>query len=276
MSISLDFFKNLNKKFGAIDKKALAEKMLQGNVDAGHAIVSILDASGIAGFRFHVPESETIKLENDITDHYIESNTAVQDHIAQKPVSITLSGYVGDYFYSNHKIADMVSQIVTTVKLVQSFLPDVSEEVQKAKINKSKATLGSDDKLAVKDYYGIYKNQLNDVDIFALMQSLYKFKSAQTRAFLFFEALWKSRTLFTVETSWKRFDNMAIQSMTARRDNNADITEFSITFKQITLTQTLIETVEEYQNRTAMQRAKVTNKGLSEGTLMSIDDVSFA
>lgn len=276
MSISLDFFKNLNKKFGAIDKKALAEKMLQGSVDAGHAIVSILDASGIAGFRFHVPESETIKLENDITDHYIESNTAVQDHIAQKPVSITLSGYVGDYFYSNHKIADMVSQIVTTVKLVQSFLPDVSEEVQKAKINKSKATFGSDDKLAVKDYYGVYKNQLNDVDIFALMQSLYKFKSAQTRAFLFFEALWKSRTLFTVETSWKRFDNMAIQSMTARRDNNADITEFSITFKQITLTQTLIETVEEYQNRTAMQRAKVTNKGLSEGTLMSIDDVSFA
>ena len=67
------------------------------------------------------------------------------------------------------------------------------------------------------------------MDLFTLFQSLYKLKSAQARAFLFFECMWKSRALFSVETTWKRYDNMAILSLQPRRDKNADITEFSIT-----------------------------------------------
>lgn len=273
MAFQPKFLAQLNSKYSAIDKKAFAQKMLQGGVEAGKAIVNILSATGIAGFKFNVPQTEMVKFESDITDHFIETNAPVQDHIAQKPVVITLTGLVGDYFYSVHQLEDMVANIVTTLKIIQAYLPNISKQVQEAKYQKARETFGASNKLSLKDYYGIYRNEFNDIDVFALMQSLYKFKSPQTRAFLFFEALWKKRALFTVETTWRRYDNMAIQSITARRDNNADITEFTITLKQISLTQTLVESVRDYQGRLAQQKAEITNKGLSEGTLMSLDDV---
>lgn len=282
MPLDKQFEESLNTELNASNKKKIAIKMLKGTVDAGKAIVSILEATGIAGFRFHVPESEMIKLENDVTDHYIENNTAVQDHIAQRPVSITLTGYVGEYFYSNHKIMDTLSAIVSTVRLVSEFLPTFSSFVQGVKKRQlatlsAKMLYGDDSKLTLKEKFNILKEEidLNNVDLFALMQSLYKFTSAQTRAFLFFEALWKARKLFTVETSWKRYDNMVIQSIQARRDNNADITEFSVTFKQLAFTQTLTESIQEYTNRMEQQRAKVTNKGLVEGQLTSLSNLGF-
>ena len=109
------------------------------------------------------------------------------------------------------------------------------------------------------------------MDLFALFQSLYKLKSAQTRAFLFFEAMRKARATFSVETTWKRYDNMAIQSLSAKRDNNADITEFSITFKQLEFTETKVESLEEYKNRMEQQKSKVINKGAEKGEEIDIN-----
>lgn len=275
MALNNKFLNAVNNVYGKIDKKAVAQKMLQGTVSVGEAVVNILQATGIAGFRFHVPETEQIKLENEITDHYVETNVAIQDHIVQKPITITLVGYVGDYFYSNHKIQDLLAVIVSTAKVVKEFLPNFTDKVQQVKADKYRNTFGQTDKLSAKETFQIFKEDLNDVDIFAIMQSLFKFRSAQTRAYLFFEALWKSRVLFTVETSWKRFDNMAIQSIQATRDKNADITEFSVTFKQLSFAATLTETKEQYANRMEQQRAKITNKGLHEGRYLSISSLEL-
>ena len=282
-----NILEKLNKKYSSIDKKALAERMIKRSSDVGMAVVEILGSRGIAGFQFHVPESELVKFENEITDHYVDTGTAIQDHIVQKPITITLSGLVGDYFYSVHKISDMVALIIPTLTLVKEFVPQVAQSLG---IRFSKETTPKLKQIQLPggpqapQEAAIAKNQFNAIDLYLLFQNLYKMKSAQTRAFLYFECLWKSRALFSIETTWKRYDNMVVQSIQARRDRNADITEFSITCKQITFANTLTTNIEneasdyvnnrqstELANRREQEMSPIVDKGLESGT--GIDDI---
>lgn len=314
-----DFFTNINNKYGSLNKKQLATKLLKEGVDAGTAIVNILSATGIAGFKFHVPETEQVQFENEITDHYIETGSTVQDHVAQRPITITLTGLVGDYFYSVNQIEDMVAKIVPTIELVKDLMPQVSNITKQAKNAKyayeASQSLGAiDEAKRAAAWGGVSQSALNNAisgtapdavsqvigstttvtpsaisqainnyqpkaqrlinaitnnvsgeDVFALFQQLYKIKSAQTRAFLFFEGLWKRRIAFSVETTWKRYDNMIVEKITPTRDNNADITEFSITVKQVHYAETITENRGETPNRVEQQMSAVVDKGFEQG-----------
>lgn len=275
------FFQLQTSKYGTINKKQIAQKMWKSTVNAGEAIVNILGATGIAGFKFNVPQTEQVKFENEITDHYVESNYAIQDHIARKPIVITLSGLVGDYFYTVNQIEDMLALITPTITLVKEFIPQITNLVQRQKINfanEQKQKLLKQDNGSYKVLVNgkEYEYEFNSMDLFTLFQSLYKLKSPQTRAFIFFEALWKSGARFSVETTWKRYDNMVVQSITPKRDNNADITEFSITCKQMEFVFSKVETIEEYKNRTQLQKASATNKGAVKGEQISmVNDIQY-
>lgn len=265
---SSTILEQLNKKYGTSNKKELALKMLKENgVKAGEAVVNVIATTGIAGFKFHIPESEMVRFENEITDHYVDTGTAIQDHIVQKPITITLNGYIGDYFYSIHKIEDMVALITPTITLVKEYLPQVARTLG-IKLGKQQnpelklIQLPGGPQAPVSG--NVEKHKFNLMDLYKLFQNLYKMKSAQARAFLYFECLWKSRSLFSVETTWKRYDNMAIQSIQAKRDNNADITEFSVTFKQITFANTLTIPTAEYTNYMNNETADLENSNRYE------------
>lgn len=278
MAISNKQLGKLNNKYNYIDKNIVAQKMLKSVADVGTIVVNIIGATGIAGFKFHVPQTEMVNFENEVTDHYIDTNSAIQDHIVQKPITITVSGLVGDYFYSNNEIEDMVALITPTLALVKEFLPNITDrtvkrltDAQSGHINLPNIQIPDENvylQLQSKKNF-----EFNIVDLFKLFQNLYKIKSAQTRAFIFFECLWKSRARFSVETTWKRYDNMIVQRVQAKRDNNADITEFSITFKQISLVGVYTETIEQSANRMIQARSPIANKGLENGAYVDIKSV---
>lgn len=282
-------YTKLNTLYGSLNKTELAQLVIKKSTDAGNAIINFLSNTGIAGFKFHIPQTEIIRLENDITDHYVETNSPIQDHIAQKPITITLTGLVGDYFYSLNQIEDMLARVVPTLTLVKEFLPKISAAATFLKASKLNATTklkslakfnktqSPDSTFKLSATQTIVASDFSAMDLFSLFQQLYKLKSAQTRAYIFFECLWKSRGLISVETTWKKFDNMAVQKIDVKRDNNADITDISITLKQISTTTTLTETLDEYKNRMEQQTASVADKGEDKGEKISmLGGVSFA
>lgn len=253
----------------------LKESDIQG------AIVSIFDSTGIAGFRFNVPKMEQVKFSNEITDYYSDSNTVLNDHVAYKPVMITLSGLQGDHFYSVHEIKDMISAVGTTMKTISEFKPEQNpiESQLRSKWNNflkqnQTYTLSSANNYATpiglslkdkaKNLFNEFKTY-NTIDLFQLFQTLYKFKSAQTRAYLFFEVMRMSDKPFTVETRWKSFNNMYIQDVTVIGEDTADITEFQVTFKQINFASSQAIKINA-AGRTQQQYWKETNKGLDNGT----------
>ncbi|MBQ2285329.1 MAG: hypothetical protein II244_06660, partial [Clostridia bacterium] len=191
-----------------------------------------------------------------------------------------------EYFYSIHKIKDLVSAVGTTMKLVKEFMPQLGRvqenlrtkwdnyqaQVQAgagisnfSKIDPSKSLALN---TSLKEKAKLLFNQFTSydgVDLFKLFQSLYKFKSAQTRAFLFFEVMRMADKPFTVETRWKRYDNMYIQDCTILAEDNADISEFQITFKQLNFASSQVLNINA-AGRTRQQYWEETNKGLNNGT----------
>lgn len=273
-----NFVQIMNKKYGQINPINYAKKLFKENIDGANAIVSVLSNTGIAGFKFHIPQSEMVKMESDITDYYTDYNNPVQDNIARKPVSITLNGLQGEYFYSVNKFEDTLAFVASTMKLCTALMPKLSAATVQIKekyyknleaiksVNQDLVDMAGGSDIFAKDITLQDKIQsLNGVDLFKLFQELYKLKSAQTRAFLFFQAMWMSDKPFTVETSWKRYDNMLIQSLTVKRDENADITDFTVTFKQMSFTQSQYTDLENVARLTRQQLMKKVNKGVDKG-----------
>lgn len=240
------------------------EKFVKAKLYAGEAIVNVLGNTGIAGFKFHVPEKEQIKMQSDVTDHYVDSGTPVQDHIAKKPITITLNGFQGDYFYSVNQIEDTLAKVIPTLALVKQFIPRLPDSTKQKLAQKYlQSSINKEIPVALQNNGTEYT--LNSIDLFKLFQDLYKLKSPQTRAFFFLESLWNSDAIFTVETTWKRYNNMLITDITPVRDNNADITEFSVSFKQINTTASLVQSLENATGRTRQQLAQIANKGVDKG-----------
>ena len=261
-----NFLYNLDTKYSQIKQTDLVKDLFKDTINVGEAVVSILGNTGIAGFKFHVPQSEQVKMESEITDHFMDNNSVLQDHIARKPVTITLNGLQGDYFYSVNRIEDALALITPTLSLVKQFLPKLRNITMQLHLKKTSAKYTYNQKTGqLETKIEANKQNFNAVDMFKIFQEMYKLKSAQTRAFFFFDAMWKSKALFSVETSWKRYDNMCIQNLIPIRDKNADITEFNITFKQISRAQTKYEDLKNAAGRTRQQLMKTQNKGTDKG-----------
>lgn len=259
-----NFFNIVNDRYKQISKTTLAQTMFKKSVDIGSAIVNIVGNTGIAGFKFHCPMREEIEMASEATDHYLDNNNPVQDHIIQKPVIINLQGFQGDYFYSVNQIEDTLALITPTLSLVKQFLPELTEATKQIKatsfFNKTNSYKLVDGVLTTS-----IQNDVNFVDLFRIFQDLYKLTSAQTRAFFFLEALWRSKALMTVETTWKRYDNMVITNVKPIRDENLDITDFRVSFKQIYFTSSNIIDLDNAAGRTRQQLAAVSKKGIDKG-----------
>lgn len=262
------FYEKFNKKDSSQQGLEIVKSTIKKSINIGEAVVNILEHTGIAGFKFHIPETEVVKFSSEITDHYTDINTPVQDHIALKPVTITLTGLVGDYFYSVNKIEDFVSLIPQTLTLIEAFMVKQAPIILQIKA-KLEQIFKKNQKTVVKQKEKqkilvgqVEKSNFSAIDLFTLFQDLYKLKSAQTRAFFYFQALWRARVLFSVETTWQRFDNMVIVNLEPKRDNNADITDFTVTFKQINRTESKVEAS---SNRHFQQLSNPVDKGQTTG-----------
>ncbi len=254
-----------NERVSAQENKiTLAQKMFKESVNIGEAVVNVLSNTGIAGFKFNIPQREQLKFQSDVTDHYTDSNNAVQDHISQKPVTITLTGLHGDYFYSVNQIEDMLAKVVPTLALVKQFIPKLPDST-KQKLLKKYQNLAITDNTPEALQKSTIKNEVNNIDLFLMFQEIYKITSSQTRAYLFLKALWRSKAIFSLETTFERFDNMVVTDLSPLRDENADQTEFTITFKQLNFAKTITTTAQNSIGRLSAMISPTVNKGVDKG-----------
>ncbi len=186
---------------------------------------------GISGFIFDVLDDEEVIIDSDITDHYVESNYAIQDHIALKPVRFTLRGYVAELV---DDLPNSLASIYNRVKGLQTlgglapqfntqdsqFYSQVNDTVQKVTnvINQAKSA------------YQLFGDSSTT-------------SNKQQKVYQYFFNMWKTRQLCKVETPFAVFDNMAIESIRAIQSGSTRfISDFTITFKQILTVNSIVLT----------------------------------
>lgn len=188
-------------------------------------------------FLFNYYGEQTVTLESDITDHYIEDNTALQDQISLKPILITGQGYIGELTDITPEALEPLRTAAEKLQTLVAYTPQLTVTAQLA-YNTAFQTyqvLQLAANTAVSAWTAVASNTPG------LVNSLSKFanQNKQQQAFLLFQGYWASRTLFTIQTPWAVFKNCAIQTLRAVQDQDTRvITDFEVTFKEIKIAQT--------------------------------------
>ena len=220
-----------------------------------------------AAYYFDVLMEHSISIQNQITDNYIENNTAIQDHIAQSPIIVSVRGLIGELVYkpptkaldflyntvndplkNSFKSGRVVSDKLLTIP---ALLPPVDNVTQIAKNSVQYV------EASVNRYVKIAKNFLSDTTKITQLEKIYS-------KFMAFRA---NNTELTVVTPFKTFGNMYIQSITFTQGNENYTADIQLTLKQINKAETNTTKPDEkvMAKYNAYARALEANLGKAQG-----------
>lgn len=178
---------------------------------------------------FNYEGEQTVTLESDITDHYVEDNTAVQDQISLKPELITAQGYIGELNDVAAPGIDFIKSAADRLTAITAYAPNISRS---ASVVYAQADL-------------IYRTATKVADTAvaawsSLTGSGSSVQNKQQIMFSQFYGYWRSRTLFTVQTPWAIFKNCAIMKIRAVQSADSNlVSEFEVVFKPIRVAKTI-------------------------------------
>lgn len=210
--------------------------------------------TGISGFLFDIVAREDAHLDSEITDHYVEDNTAIQDHIALRPERFTVKGYAGEICDALPRGVQTTQQVLDKLAVLSTIAPQFAAQAEQVytQITTGNATLGE----IINSVSSVY-------DIFAQAITT---ATRQQAAFNYFYSMWRARQLCTVETPWNVFTDMAIESVRCQQDEETKvISEFSVTFKKIRKAQTAVSVGVSIAGRVGQMASGFLNYGVSSG-----------
>ena len=249
-----------NKDFGIMDN--LKETGLNLFNRADEWIVEPKEAQDL---KLHIYGAETMNLSAEITDNYVESNIAYQDHIALKPNVFTIAGEVGELTWYKKDAEESMLPFGINQKLqpIVAFLPPVSKKVQKIqdKTLKLLSVIDSLDNFANRLW-----NMLSGDDVNTEQKKIYKYLMC----------LWRDRKPINIKTPYGKMKNYAIQNIEfTQPERTEDKTQIKISFKQIReVVSTKVTAFNKsiYQLRAAAQKATKESIGTTTGIKMTIAD----
>lgn len=219
---------------------------------------------------------QTALIESDITDHYIEDNSAIQDQIALRPEVITTRGFIGELNDIAPSFLKPLEIAADKLNVISSFTPELSTTAILAydeaffayQLAASLANSAVSAWAGLTSLFGDTTGQVVDGSgVFTVGSPLIQNK--QQNMFQQFYSYWRNRILFQVQTPWAVFNNMAIKSLRAIQDAETNtISDFEITFKMIRVAST---TTNEGQlasllgGRAGSQNSAISDNGTSPG-----------
>ena len=198
---------------------------------------------------FHYEGENTALLRSDITDEFIETNSAVNDMIALPPEEITVRGYIGELNNVAPIGNAVISQLKNNLTAISGYEPKLTQQALNAYntaffLYQVAASAVSS---AVQTWSSLTGSGGESVINGNGLQSQ-KNQSAQQAMFQQFYGYWRQRQLFTVQTPWAVFQDMAIKTLRAvQEEDTNEISSFEVTFKLMRFAQAVTT-----QNATAV------------------------
>lgn len=198
---------------------SLSNLILATPVNTGYQ--AMVEGTLQKSFLFHYEGEQSVSLESDITDHYSESNESISDHIATRPERYTAIGYIGELNNVPPEGTGTVTEAVQKLVSISGYVPELTITALRAYNLASQAYQGA---LAIEKSLVSKWGNGEPEDLF----------NKQQKAFHLFYGYWKDKRLFTLQTPWNKFDNMAIEAIRAVQSEDTEVvTNFEITFKKM-------------------------------------------
>lgn len=236
------------------------------NVPSATGLISLL--TGPSSLMFHYEGEQTATFTSDISDHFIEDNTAVQDQIGLRPVIVTTHGFIGELNNVPPSLGGGLLNLATNaLSSIGAFAPGLTNSAAKAYATASSTYMLASSALnAVVGAVSSIGGASGESVIGSIGGTISKAsnQNKQQTYFQQFYGYWQTRTLFTIQTPWAIFQNMAIQSVKAVQDGETNtISDFEVTFKQMNFTNAALASALQTQARLQSQSAVQQNNGTS-------------
>lgn len=208
-------------------------------------------------FLFDIITNNDLTAEADITDQYVEDNSARQDHMALKPLEYTLRGFVSEkVFYRRQEITDKIADGLSKLQPIAILAPTVSSYANtviatasyvEASVNRYIKNINS-----IKSLFNKNKT-VNTTRQEQVAQDLIKLRD--------------NRVLTTLDSPFGKFENFLVKSAKIEQEETTSQSQVVVTVKEYrsVTTKTIKVDAEKYAGRTASQKAVQENLGKAKG-----------
>lgn len=282
---------NTIKNFNYKDTLATSYKSVNSEFDKlkkAYDEIFITDIEGIDGFTFNIRKTESLKLSSEATDYVIENNTKVQNHITQKPITITLTGEIGENVINASRPAKALKVLQSKLTPLTGILPPLTIKAQEYLLQMNKVVEKIDDTIKktgdIFEYINNFtgetedsKNKIQDSEELNLLNKLIPIATPnQKKAYKILFTMWRSRNLLTVSSDFASLDNCVITDINFTQGENTKYkSEIAITLKQLTFSNS--QQIIRRDGRNAIQASPVVNHGRTKGISIAsaITDKTF-
>ncbi len=238
------------------------------------ALSTNLNKTALPNFVFNYEGEQTVSLQSDITDHYVENNSPIQDQIAIKPEIITTQGFIGELNDISPPALRALQIAAQKLTNISGYVPSLSATAliayNEALFAYQTASNAIDSAVSAVSSIGNFIDDVDAAQTFVGSNGLIRSTTPQNKqqtAFQQFYGYWYKRSLFSIQTPWCVFTDMAIQSLRAVQDAETEtITTFEITFKHLRFAESnLSSDNSDAQGRLVTQKQSVVPGGNSSG-----------
>ena len=219
---------NLNLNTSLASSLSTASGLI-ANVVNGLIIAPNNAPPGVSGFVFNIIDDEEMFVDSEVTDHFVEQNYAIQDHVALKPIQFTLKGYMGELSYLMGPTSNPILNSILALSPLTPVTPVFN--IQDSQVYTAIAT-------------GIAQasNILNLIpNASTLISSLLNVSTQQQSACNFLLNMRNNRQLVTIQTPYGLLSNYIILNFRALQPGESRLSSlFTITFKQIQVVSTAV------------------------------------
>lgn len=169
---------------------------------------------------FHIEGTNEVRRHAQITDHYIEDNTAIQDHATIEPARIRTAGFIAELNNVPSALLAQLQTVATKLQVLTAYTPGLTIAAEVAYNEAFRANAAA-----------------NLVQAAAVSKWNWQTTQAQNRqqaAFLKWEGYFMERRMFKVQTPWRIYPLCLIEDLVAVQDESTRlITQFEVVFKEI-------------------------------------------
>ncbi len=223
-------------------------------------ILRTKSSNGIGGFIFDYLGDINVAMEADITDHYAEDNTAIQDHVAIRPIEVVMHGFVSELAMpAPQGVVGLLANMQSGLSQVEAYLgrytPGVTQTLQKA-VTKVQSTVNT-----------INQTLQKAQNVISLFPGAPPNATKQAKAYSQLFTAMSQKLPMTIDTPYRVLQNMLIKRIVfVQPEDTRTWTDISVTLKQINFVETA--TVADngtFAGRLAQQAQAPVNKGVVPG-----------
>ncbi len=222
---------------------------------------------GIAGYVFSYVGNEDLEARADITDHWLENNTATQDHAAVYPVRFTMSGFICELTLPNPGKSGVVGVLNSLTQKMGGVSAYLGKYTPGGLQKITNAVNGAAQKAT--KYVNEVNQYLNQAqNVLGFFKSASGAKTQQQDAYASLITALQNRLTFSVVTPWTTLQNVMLESVNlSQPDYTNSKSEISVTVKQLQIvptnpkTPTPAKVLNNSQGRAAFQGQPISLNG---------------